>query len=70
MNRERCNERNGWFRPGSLYYTWTHFEKDRQLGGIIPEHIMVAPDGALEFFSGGSARYMAPGSKKSERFQI
>jgi len=37
---------------------WTHFAKDKELGGIIPYEIQVAPDGALWFFSNdGWARY-------------
>jgi streptogramin lyase len=37
---------------------WTHFAKDKELGGIIPFAIQIASDGALWFFSNdGWARY-------------
>ena len=39
-------------------WSWTHFARDAELGGIVPTKIMVAPDGALWFFSlQGWARY-------------
>lgn len=37
---------------------WTRFDKDKELAGIKPSKIMLAPDGALWFFSdSGWARY-------------